>query len=188
MGLKKAMKRKSPRRIVKVNSGSMADIAFLLLIFFLVTTTIINQQGLNLKLPPDEKSTVPINERNLFKVLVNSNNIILVEEKEFINHDQLKSQLKTFILNNGKDPTLSDNPEKAIVSLKVNRGTNYEVFISMLDALQGTYYEIYGDRMGITSKEFRNLDLSNPKIKSKYLAAREGIPMNISIAEPSKTN
>ncbi len=182
------MKKRSPKRTAKINSGSMADIAFLLLIFFLVTTTILNQQGLHLKLPPDEKSTVPINERNLFKILVNSENKIMVEENDFVSNEKLQSELKTFILNYGKDPLSSDNPEKAIVSLKVDRGTDYEIFISLLDALQGTYYEIYGERIGITSDEYRALDLNIPEEKSKYIASREGIPMNISIAEPTKTN
>ncbi len=182
------MKRKSKRLSAKVNSGSMADIAFLLLIFFLVTTTIINHQGLHLKLPPDEKSTVPINERNLFKVQVNSKNKILIEGEDFKNYEILRSQLKRFILNNGKDPYSSDNPEKAIVSLKVDRGTSYDIFISLLDALQGTYYEIYGERLGISSEEYRRLDLKIPENKVKYLASREGIPMNISIAEPTKVN
>ena len=73
------MARKSP----EVNAGSMADIAFLLLIFFLVTTTIETDSGINRKLPPMEELIDPpiIKERNIFTVVVNKNNDILVEEK-----------------------------------------------------------------------------------------------------------
>ena len=73
------MARKSP----EVNAGSMADIAFLLLIFFLVTTTIETDSGINRKLPPMDEIIDPpvIKERNIFTVVVNKNNMILVEEK-----------------------------------------------------------------------------------------------------------
>ena len=67
----------------EVNAGSMADIAFLLLIFFLVTTTIGVDQGINRKLPPieDIQDSPKINERNILTVLVNMNNQLLVEEQ-----------------------------------------------------------------------------------------------------------
>lgn len=183
------MEKRKIRRQVKINSGSMADIAFLLLIFFLVTTTIQTNQGLSLKLPPDEPSTEkPINERNLFKVLVNSDNEILVEGENFVSYQKLTEDAKDFILNRGRHPKLSDNPESAIISLKVDRGTKYNSFIQVMDALQKAYYEIYGEKAGISADDFRKLDLSNPSERKKYLEAREGIPMNISIAEPSKTN
>ena len=71
------------RSAPEVNAGSMADIAFLLLIFFLVTTTIETDSGLNRKLPPIEDIVDPpiIKERNIFTVVVNKNNDLLVEEK-----------------------------------------------------------------------------------------------------------
>ena len=71
------------RSAPEVNAGSMADIAFLLLIFFLVTTTIETDSGINRKLPPMEEIIDPpiIKERNIFTVVVNKNNQILVEEK-----------------------------------------------------------------------------------------------------------
>lgn len=182
------MRKGKTRPQVKIDSGSMADIAFLLLIFFLVATTIQMHQGLSLKLPPDEPPVEkPIHERNLFKVLVNSDNEILVEGEKFISYEKLKKDAKAFVMNNGANPMLSDNPEKAIVSLKVNHGTKYDAFIQTLDALQGAYYEIYGGRIGISADDFRNLDLSVPGEREKYLKARAGIPMNISIAEPTKT-
>ena len=71
------------RSVPVVNAGSMADIAFLLLIFFLVTTTIETDSGLNRKLPPIEEVIDPpiIKERNIFTVVVNKNNQLLVEEE-----------------------------------------------------------------------------------------------------------
>lgn len=71
------------RAAPEVNAGSMADIAFLLLIFFLVTTTIETDSGLNRKLPPMEDQVDPpiIREKNIFTVVVNKNNQLLVEEK-----------------------------------------------------------------------------------------------------------
>lgn len=174
-----------------MNSGAMADIAFLLLIFFLVTTQILTNKGLTIMLPPkqppDQQEQVEIKEKNLFKVRVNSNDALLVEGErmDLNNLSTLKSDAKEFILNRGEDPTLSDSPEDAIVSLKTNRGTSYDVYISVLDALQGAYYEIYADRAGISVDQWRKLNTKNPEDKEIYEDAREGIPMNISIAEPT---
>ena len=111
----------------------MADIAFLLLIFFLVTTTIETDSGLNRKLPPMEDVVDPpiIKERNIFTVVVNKYNQLLVEEKplELVN---LREEAVKFLDNGGgkgeeacvyclgdRDPDSSDNPEKAVISLKM---------------------------------------------------------------------
>ena len=129
------MARKSP----EVNAGSMADIAFLLLIFFLVTTTIETDSGINRKLPPMEELIDPpiIKERNIFTVVVNKNNDILVEEKPMQLSDVRQAAVE-FLDNGGgvgeeacdyckgsKDPSSSDNPDKAIISLKNDRETDY---------------------------------------------------------------
>lgn len=178
------------RKRTEINSSSMADIAFLLLIFFLVTTTIQTNQGLSVTLPPhsDEPPKAPIHDRNLYKVHINSINEVLVEGEPFEGVEKLHADVKLFILNNGENPESSDNPEKAVISLQMNRGTYYKQFIAMMDALQGVYYEIYGDRVGLTSEQFRSLDLQLPDQKAQYDFARDGIPMNISIAEPNKIN
>ena len=125
------MARKSP----EVNAGSMADIAFLLLIFFLVTTTIETDSGINRKLPPMEELIDPpiIKERNIFTVVVNKNNDILVEEKPMQLRD-VRQAAVDFLDNGGgvgeeacdycqgsKDPSSSDNPDKAIINLKNDR-------------------------------------------------------------------
>ena len=174
------------RKTAEINSSSMADIAFLLLIFFLVTTTIQTNKGLNVTLPPyqEDNTKITIHDRNLFKVHINSSDQILVEGTPFESYSRLHEDVKKFVLNNGEDPALSVNPEKAIISLQMNRGTHYRSFIEVMDALQGVYYEIYGERVGLTAEEFRNLDLKLENEKAKYDRGRNGIPMNISIAEP----
>ena len=115
-------KRNSP----EVNAGSMADIAFLLLIFFLVTTTIATDKGLGIQLPPkpdpnDPPPDVRFNERNLFKVLINSRDQMLVEGEPMDDVDQLRGMVRDFVLNNGRDEESSDSPLDAIVSLKTDR-------------------------------------------------------------------
>jgi biopolymer transport protein ExbD len=204
---------RSGRKIPEVNSSSMADIAFLLLVFFLVTTTIATDRGLTLTLPPKADPNQPPpditkNQRNIFKVLVNSSDRILVEDEPMENVKELKEMVKEFVLNFGKmdeanmslyntlpqslkalskrSELSSDNPVEAVISFKADRGTSYDVYLAILDQLQGAYYEIYAERVGLTAEEFRNLDRKNPAEWEKYNLAREGFPMNISIAEPSK--
>lgn len=204
---------KKGRKLPEINSSSMADIAFLLLIFFLVTTTIATNQGLMLQLPPKPDPNQPPpdvnkNARNIFKVLVNSQDRILVEDEPLNDVKKLRGMVKDFVLNFARpnedaralynslpanlksrtmrSPESSDHPGEAVVSFKSDRGTSYETYIAILDELQGAYYEIYGARVGLSADEFRNLDRRNPEEKRKYEEAREGIPMAISIAEPSK--
>ncbi len=187
------MARSKSRASSEVNAGSMADIAFLLLIFFLVTTTIASDKGLTLTLPvkPDEaeKVDVVIKERNLFKVSINSGDALLVEGERLDDYTEIKEMLIEHVMNPTNDPNFAESPQKAIVSYKTDRGTSYEIYINVLDQLQGAYYQIYADRAGITAEEFRNLDLKNPKDLALYDKGRgvdeEVIPMAISIAEPS---
>lgn len=172
----------------EINSGSMADIAFLLLIFFLMTTTIAVDKGLAIMLPPktDQKPVAPIAGRNLFKVYINSSDRLMAEGEVLANAGELKPMIQTFVLNRGASAELSDNPEKAVVSLKTDRGTSYKAYISALDEIQGAYYEIYGERIGLTAAGYRQLDLKDPEQRALHEKARAGIPMNISIAEPTR--
>ena len=164
------------------NSGSMADIAFLLLIFFMLTTTIVNDEGIDLLLPPKrmEKEDIPIKERNLFKILVNSEDELLVEDQPRSSAYNLREEIKEFILNPNNLNELSESPVKSVVSIKTNRGSSQDAFIRVLDEAKAAYFEIYAKRVGLTSVEFRSLPSNDPK----YKKARLGIPMNISIAEP----
>lgn len=178
------------RVMPELSSGAMADIAFLLLTFYMVTTEIKDNKGLALMLPPYAPETISkdVNNRNLFAIRINSNDRLMVEGKEVLSLTGLRKDIKKFILNNKHDPALSDSPEAAVVSIKTDRGTSYKSFIAALDETQAAYYEIYAERVGISPQAFRGLDLMNPESKKIYDKARQGIPMNISIAEPSAVN
>lgn len=138
------------RSAPEVNAGSMADIAFLLLIFFLVTTTIPKDSGINRKLPPMEESEedVIIKQKNIFTVLLNGKDQLLVED-EIMEVKDLKAAAVKFLDNNGdgtcgycrgaKDPKSSDNPDKAIISLKNERETSYGVYLTVQNELVGAY-------------------------------------------------
>lgn len=130
----------------EVNAGSMADIAFLLLIFFLVTTTIDTDKGISIRLPPMPEVDQPIDnvklkERNVLKVLVNAGDQLLVDGK-LTNIKELKKATKLFIDNPADDPTLAETPQKAIVSLKNDRGTSYDTYIQVHNELKAAYNEL----------------------------------------------
>lgn len=183
---------RSNRGKTEINSSSMADIAFLLLIFFLVTTTIANDKGLSMQLPPKPDDTeqidIKIQERNIFKVLINSADKLLVEGEPMTDPTLIREMVKEHVLNNGADPKLSDSPKDAVVSFKTARGTSYEIYITVLNQIQGAYYDMYADRANVTNEKWREIasDLGNPVNKRIYSEAREGFPMQISIAEPDK--
>lgn len=191
------MKRKD-RGSAQINSGSMADIAFLLLIFFLVTTQIATDKGILIRLPPKPDPNEPppdikFNQRNIFKILINSQDDLLVEDEPLRDVTLLKDMVKKFVLNNGRDPDLSDSPSDAIVSIKADRGTSYDIFINVYDQCEAAYMEMYGEKVGLTAEEFRKLDRSDPEQKKLYDRAREvgedgkpQFPKQISIADPTK--
>ena len=97
----------------------MADIAFLLLIFFLVSTTILQEKGVSLKLPPEpeEQSIAEIHDRNLYKILINSSNQYLIEDQIRLDLKNVREEVKSFVMNNGLDPSLSISPQKATISI-----------------------------------------------------------------------
>lgn len=169
------------RAIPEINAGSMADIAFLLLIFFLVTTTMDSDSGITIKLPPfidQEVDPPPIKKRNVLEVLVNSKNQLLVEEK-LMRVQELRAMTKRFITNNGKDPDLSDNPKKAVVSLKNDRGTSYETYIRVQNELKAAYREVREEYA--RSKYGRTYDQLTAEVQSEI---QDMFPQKISEAEP----
>jgi len=175
-----------------IPNSSMADIAFLLLTFFLVTTTINNDRGLSIGLPPppdpNKNIDVKMQEKNLFKIQVNSSDALLIEGDPVSDISGLKEMIIKFIKNKGQDPASSDSPEKAIVSFKTDRGTSHKRFIEILDIVQGAYYDIYAEEAGVTNKQWREAaaKLSDPQSKAIYDRGKKDYPMNISIAEPTK--
>ncbi len=144
------------RAAPEVNAGSMADIAFLLLIFFLVTTTIETDSGLNRKLPPIEETEPPvIKQKNIFTVLLNGKDQLLVED-EIMELKDLREAAREFLDNGGdgscdyckgkKDSESSDNPDKAIISLKNERETTYKTYIAVQNELVAAYNELRNRR------------------------------------------
>ncbi|GAA3655866.1 ExbD/TolR family protein [Flavivirga jejuensis] len=141
--------------IPEVNAGSMADIAFLLLIFFLVTATISSDEGINRLLPkdcpPEVNCTTPINERNILRIVINNNDDIMIEN-DVIPLAELKEIAKSFLDNNGdgscnycngtKSSNASDNPKAAVVSLQNSKQTSYKQFIAVQNELTKSYYEL----------------------------------------------
>lgn len=138
-----------------VNAGSMADIAFLLLIFFLVTSMIPNDKGIARDLPqpcpPGSDCSIPIKMNNIFNIRVNEKGEIMAE-KTLTTIEDLKIKLKDFIDNNAdksctycKGEQLSDasdNPKKASISLTVHREAPYKSFISVQDEIAKAYFEL----------------------------------------------
>jgi biopolymer transport protein ExbD len=150
------------RSAPEVNAGSMADIAFLLLIFFLVTTDIATDSGLSRKLPPwepeDTQEPVIIKERNIFALTLNSKNQILLTsagDSELLELKKLKEATVKFLDNGGgqgkdacvrckgaKDPQSSDNLQKAVISLANDRLTDYKTYIAVQNEILAAYNEI----------------------------------------------
>ena len=197
-----ALKRETP----EVNAGSMADIAFLLLIFFLVTTTIETDKGLNRMLPSALES-YPVGERNLFRVSLNSNNELLVED-ELISILDLRKKAVTFLDNGGvrtgdaycdyclgdRDFKSSDNPQKAIISLSSTRGANYGVYVAVQNELLGAYNDLRNrEALRLYKKSYEELmeayndsDLSKSDkvlLKKKIEEVRNLFPQKFSEAE-----
>lgn len=173
-------------RSTELNTSSVADIAFLLLSFFLMTTVINNEKGLSLTLPEwrDVPVDQPVHERNIFKIQVNSANDLLVEGERVYSLSGFRESVKQFILNHGADPTLSDNPMVAVVSIKTDRGTSHGAFMNVLDEVQAAYFEIYAGRVGLSADVYRGLDPTKTEDRSVIAKAKAGLPMNISVAEP----
>ena len=156
------------RAAPEVNAGSMADIAFLLLIFFLVTTTIEKDSGINRKLPPIEESDedVIIKQKNIFTVLLNGKDQLLVEDN-LMEVKDLRAAAVEFLDNGGDgtcsyctgkgNPKSSDNPDKAIISLKNERETSYAAYISVQNELVGAYNVVRNKRAETLNHEFRGM-------------------------------
>jgi biopolymer transport protein ExbD len=194
----------------EVNAGSMADIAFLLLIFFLVTTTIETDAGLDRMLPPIEPpdQDVVIKQKNIFTVNINKNGQLLVEE-ELLDLRDLKSRAVAFLDNGGdgscnycrggKDGSSSDNPSKAIISLKNDRETKYATYITVQNELVGAYNELrnreaqrlYGRNFTEMEAEFLNPETPasiRDDLKDKVKTIQDLFPQKLSEAQTAASN
>lgn len=167
----------------EINAGSMADIAFLLLIFFLVTTVIAEDKGVLVKLPPWSDEPPPelkLNTRNVYSVLVNAQNQLLVRNQP-MEISKLKDHTKEFILNPNKQSDLSEDPTKALVSLKNDRGTKYKTYLEVYNELKAAYNEIWEEQaLKRFGSKYEDLNKSQRDEISKLY------PLVISEAEPTK--
>jgi biopolymer transport protein ExbD len=188
------MARKS-KETPEINGGSMADIAFLLLIFFLVATTMDIDTGLSRQMSPydpnQEENTDQIKERNVYVVLINSNDQILVEGEQ-MQVRKIKEEAKEFILNPEDKVNLPErfppkeipffgevSISKGIISLQNDRGTSYGMYIKVQNELIAAYNDVREDAaMRKFGKHFDDLP------KDKQDAIKDYYPQIISEAEP----
>jgi len=192
------------RELQPINAGSMADIAFLLLTFFLMATTMDVDTGLPRLLPPmpeeDQKEdNSEIKERNVFVILINKDDQLFVE-KEVIDIRALKKLTKEFIMNPDDNPNLSEKRleyidsfgdvmiSKGVISLQNDIGTSYGKYIEVQNELAAAVNELRNDlclqKFGRRFDDFNQLNETENKIIE---AVKKVIPMAISEAEPRKT-
>lgn len=192
-------KRKTP----ELRADSQADIAFLLLIFFLVATTMNTDTGLVRMLPPmppenQKQEDIKVKERNLFLVLVSGSGAILAgtpNQQEHIDLRQLTEKTKEFILNPYSDPNLPETKDveidltdgskwvypvsEGVVSLQTTRDTNYQAYIMVQNELTRAFNEV---RDQVAVKKFGAKFADLPEEDRK--AVSKAVPLKISEAEP----
>ncbi|WP_420573453.1 ExbD/TolR family protein [Kordia sp.] len=174
----------SRRTISGINAGSMADIAFLLLIFFLVTTTFEEDEGIAGAIPKPCPEGVDcsadVKEKNIFTIRLNRNNELMANNDE-ISLDELRESIKDFLDNNGdqsceycngaQKENSSDNPKTAVISIQTDREASYDHYIGIQNELVGAYYELRSELCkmkfnkaveDLTEEELKTLQESYP--------------------------
>lgn len=171
-------KKKKPEP--EIPTSSMADISFLLLLFFLVSTVIDVDTGIGLTLPefipPEQQTTVPISKDRLAAVLINENGDVLLNN-EIIAVPQISKTLKPRIESKIDLPA----NKKLVVSVKTDRKTSYNLYIQALDQIKEAYFEVR-EQYAQTKYGKRFIDLNDKSEEMKEI--RDKIPITISIAEP----
>ncbi|MEG1660126.1 MAG: biopolymer transporter ExbD [Bacteroides sp.] len=187
---------KGKRKVPDINSSSTADIAFLLLIFFLITTSMDTDRGLARRLPPppekDQKQDEDeINKRNVLQIYLNKDDQLMCGD-DYISIEQLKVRAKEFIANQGNDESLPEKvskdipffgatmiTEKHVISLNNDRGSGYQAYINVQNELVAAYNEL---RNELAQEKWQQnyADLSEDQQK----AIRDIYPQKISEATP----
>ena len=183
------------RHPATVNAGSMADIAFLLLIFFLVTTTISADKGILRQLPKDcvniDDCIVNVPERNILRIDINHKQEIFIEDA-IVQLEDVQHIVKAFVDNNGKAncnyckgealSDYSDHPNEAVISLRHDALTKYYVFVAVQDEITKAFYDLreryIKDKFNktpsqITDEEFRIVKNAYPFIVSEIMVKRD---------------
>ena len=185
------MARKTP----EINSSSTADMAFILLCFFLMTTTMDQDKGLQRRLPPmpdpnQQAQDQKVNRRNIIVVKINSADRLLAGT-EPMDVSQLKDKIKEFLSNPINDPNLPEKEEieiegfgpcmvsKGVISLQNDRGTSYQAYIAVQNELVKAVNELRDEfAMANFGKLYSKLNEEEAEI------VRKAVPQNISEAEP----
>lgn len=184
------------KKLPEVPAASLADIAFMLLIFFLVATQMNQDNGLERRLPPwveqEQETEQDVNERNVFVVLVNRNNDLLVEN-EWAQVSDLRLKAKEFMANPNNDPNLPEKElkevpffgevmvTKGVISLQNDRDTRYDMYIAVQNELVGAINDLRDDlAMDKFQKPFEKCS------EEEQDAIKEIYPSRISEAEPKK--
>ena len=178
----------------EINAGSMADIAFLLLIFFLVTTTMDVDTGITRKLPPPatNEDQADVKDRNVLKVLINSHDRLLIDGVPG-DITMLKDKAKDFMAPHPNNPDYPETEEKyfeglgrnmevskGIISLKNDRGTSYKMYIAVQNELAKAFNEMKDE----LSKNVFGMKYDDLITSDKIDAINEAVPVRISEAEP----
>jgi len=186
------------RPVQEINAGSMADIAFLLLIFFLMVTTMDVEAGLQRRLPPmpdenQKQDDVQINRRNILVVRINSSDVLLAGG-QIMDVSQLKDKAKEFLSNPANLETLPDRKDimiegfgnfavsEGVISLQNDRGTSYNVYIQVQNELVKAVNEI---RDEFAMKNFGKVYIALDEDRQRIV--RDAIPQKISEADPKET-
>ena len=187
---------KGKRTVPEINSSSTADIAFLLLIFFLITTSMDTDRGLARRLPPPPEKNqkmddIIVKQRNVLAVRLNSNDQLMCGS-DYISIKQLRSRAKDFIANPYNDENLPEKyakevpffgtymvTENHVISLQNDRGTSYQAYIDVQNELVAAYNELRNElALEKFQKDYNSLNEDQQK------AIREIYPQKISEAEP----
>ena len=202
---------KKKRKVPGLNGSSLADISFILLIFFLVTTSMDTDTGLARRLPPppdpnQQEDDVKVKGRNVFVVSVNMNNDIMYYygdeakrvtkfgvqpselreiAKEFISNPENKANMPEFHPADPPLPILGAHPvtKNHIISVQTDRSTKYEVYFQIQNELMAAYNELRDEfALAKFGKHYNDLKSES----DEALAVRGVYPMKISESEPKK--
>jgi biopolymer transport protein ExbD len=184
------------KKLPEVPAASLADIAFMLLIFFLVATQMSTDTGLERRLPQgveeEQETEMDVNERNIFVVLVNRNNDLLVEG-QWSKVSELREKTKEFLANPNNDPNLPEKEPievplfgevmvtKGVISLQNDRDTRYDMYISVQNELVGAINDL---RNELAQSKFGKI-FDNCTYEQQE-AIKDIYPSRISEAEPKK--
>ena len=181
------------KKVPEINSSSQADIAFLLLCFFLMTTSMDVDYGITRRLPPPVEQNdddVKVKERNVMNVLINKNNKLMVNGRPS-DISLLKEDAKNFMTPHPGDETAPEVEtktfdllgdilmSKGVISLQNDRGTSYAMYISVQNELARAFNELKEE---MAWKHFhKHLDQLN---EDQTKAVNDAVPVRVSEAEP----